>query len=62
MEYSDSVSSNVPKEKLAKIKVPLLTAYERKILVELVESLLPFLDTTEFVQTETCPSAGYVLP
>ena len=53
---------NVPKEMLAKIKVPQLTAYERKILAELVEILLPFLDSTEFVQIEKYPSAGYVLP
>ena len=45
-----------------KIKVPQLTAYERKTLAELVEILLPFLDATKFVQIEKYSSAGYILP
>ena len=53
---------NAPKDKLAKLKVPQLTTYERKVLAELVEILLPFLDATEFVQVEKYPSAGYILP
>lgn len=53
---------SIPPEKLADLneeKAPKITAYERKMITELLEILTPFEEATDFAQTE---SSGYVIP
>jgi len=51
---SDSVLSQVEKS-------PKLTTYEKNLLQDMVDTLTPFEEATEFVQVGCVPSAGHVL-
>lgn len=56
---------SIPQEKLAELndeRAPKLTSYERKMITELLEILVPFEEATDFAQTENIPSSGYVVP
>ena len=56
---------SIPPKKLTDlndVRAPKISNYERKMITELLEILLPFKEATDFAQTEHKPSSGYVIP